>query len=159
MKQEKAKERLRVTWDRWQSTDKGRGKEQEQKEKSSMMQTCDKKLQSEEKQQSPSAEGVSQQCRQCICASPRPHAESQEEIPGGKRTQQPPDEGVPRAQVQPQSLQLLGALRKEQQGRAPAFLPRGTAGHGLKGRLGKLHRSSIASNPLKIPHPPGQGKS
>lgn len=39
IKQEKAKERLRVKWDRWQSTDKGRGKEKEQKEKSSMMQT------------------------------------------------------------------------------------------------------------------------
>lgn len=59
-----------MKWDRWQSTDKGRGKEKEQKEESSMMQTCDKKLQSKEKQQSPSAEGVWQQCRQCICASP-----------------------------------------------------------------------------------------
>lgn len=96
-----------MKWDRWQSTDKGRGREKEQKEKSSVMQTCDKKLQSEEKQQSPSAEGVSQQCRQCICASPR--AENREEVPG-ETTQQPRGERVPRAQVQPQSLQLLGAL-------------------------------------------------
>lgn len=40
------KEKLRLKWDRRQSTDKEeRGKEKEQKEESCMIQTCDKKLQ------------------------------------------------------------------------------------------------------------------
>lgn len=143
------KEKLSVKWDRWQSTDKGREKEKEQKEKSSMMQTCDKKLQSEEKQQSPRAEGVSQQCRQCICASPRrePGGDSRGKDTAASRRAEP------RAQVQLQSLQLLGLSRK------------GAAGSGSSipasvqcGAPRAQTHSSITSKPLKIPHPPGKGK-
>lgn len=49
IKKEKMKEKLRMKWDRQQSTDnEERGKEKEQEE-SCMMQTCDKKLQKQGK--------------------------------------------------------------------------------------------------------------
>lgn len=154
IKQGKTKEKLRVKWDRWQPTDKGRGKQRDQKEKSSMMQTRDKKLQNEHQQQSPSAEGVWQ--RADNAAAP-PHTlgsaahGEQEEIPG-ERTRQAPGRVCrgPRCSCNPSSRSQLfqkGAAGSGSSiaasGHSEAPRPEGQAGQAPP----KRHRLKPPQNP------------
>lgn len=151
-----------MKWDRQQSTDKERGNEKEQEEESCMMQTCDKKLQKQGKQQPPCAECISQQCRECIYAYPCAELcctpQTRRRFLGKGCSLQPSI--CHGAQVQPQPLRVLGAHSEKSRSVVPVHSClcvcvcarcRAPSNHrqSLKGRLANSTKTASPQTSLK----------